>query len=534
MNPTRILRWAGALAVLGFVVLLPGMAMADNCDLKINPLDCQNTAWVTGGAAALAGAAAAAAASQQQKKQDQTVQITSPTDQDIIALTNARLVTPQVQPAGDPAERRPAARRLRVTGTATNSPTVTVNGRQVGAGGGNWQTELDIAGPGPLQITAVTQDGKGQHAITVHLIEVVIDPPAENAVVPLVANPAPGPPAINAVAQVVGHPNAQAVAQAPIAWQLRVGGYFRTRNGAAAWNAYTRDFAGNANAPNAFQPVFDELVGGWARLIATATVPGVVDGPAVVSDPRWFDIRGTNAAKADVQAFIRAQAPNLAAVLIQIMCHESLGHDFLQFRPNPERREPQDKRVPADLRPNRQPLRPVYGAPPAGIGIAQVDPAQFPAQHWDWHANVTAGIAAFQQKVAGAARLAANEQARVEAERVAAERMVNQARAAQNPPGPRLTIPRVAVPALTPDQLRREQIRRYNGGRNYRFDARVVVSGDALNAQVQGGRAWVEDPGTWESEAAWRNRGGVQVPRQWNPVAQDRLGYVNQVEQCQP
>jgi hypothetical protein len=37
-------------------------AFADNCDLTINPADCQNTAWVIGGAAGLAAAAAGAAA----------------------------------------------------------------------------------------------------------------------------------------------------------------------------------------------------------------------------------------------------------------------------------------------------------------------------------------------------------------------------------------------------------------------------------------------------------------------------------------
>lgn len=39
-----------------FLVLLAGPARADNCDLRINPEDCQNTAWTVGTVAATAAA----------------------------------------------------------------------------------------------------------------------------------------------------------------------------------------------------------------------------------------------------------------------------------------------------------------------------------------------------------------------------------------------------------------------------------------------------------------------------------------------
>lgn len=47
---------AVALACLTLVTLLSEPALADNCDLRINPEDCQNTAWTIGSVAAIAAA----------------------------------------------------------------------------------------------------------------------------------------------------------------------------------------------------------------------------------------------------------------------------------------------------------------------------------------------------------------------------------------------------------------------------------------------------------------------------------------------
>ena len=56
------LRVAGVLLLgAGSVLLLAPGAAADNCDLRINPEDCQNTAWTIGTAGAIAATAAVAA-----------------------------------------------------------------------------------------------------------------------------------------------------------------------------------------------------------------------------------------------------------------------------------------------------------------------------------------------------------------------------------------------------------------------------------------------------------------------------------------
>lgn len=48
--------FAVAFACLALVTVLAAPALADNCDLRINPEDCQNTAWTIGAVAALAAA----------------------------------------------------------------------------------------------------------------------------------------------------------------------------------------------------------------------------------------------------------------------------------------------------------------------------------------------------------------------------------------------------------------------------------------------------------------------------------------------
>ncbi|HEX9694864.1 MAG TPA: hypothetical protein VGB64_00960 [Actinomycetota bacterium] len=58
------MRRIAALTIMtgGFLLLLAGAALADNCDLRINPGDCQNTAWTVGTIATVAAAGAGAAA----------------------------------------------------------------------------------------------------------------------------------------------------------------------------------------------------------------------------------------------------------------------------------------------------------------------------------------------------------------------------------------------------------------------------------------------------------------------------------------
>ena len=133
-----------------------------------------------------------------------------------------------------------------------------------------------------------------------------------------------------------------------------------------------------------WQPEYTTILGGWGRLVVTASLPGVLDNP-VTSDPRWIIIPGANPGKAAVEAFIDDSAGDLADTVKHIDCWES-GRTFNQFNPAADRREPATTNIPADLRAqglNPAPRRPRFGPPPAGTGIAQLDPAAFPGQQWN-------------------------------------------------------------------------------------------------------------------------------------------------------
>jgi hypothetical protein len=459
--------------------------------------------------------------------------ITNLTDGSKIALTNTRLIVPQPNTN----ERKPRNRRLRVSGTASGSNAVDVNGQQVNVVNGSWNIELPIPGLGPFRITVSEQTSAGaaggQQTITVHIFEIAITRPSENQVFTLQHTP-PGMPRIEAEARINGHPSPNITSSTAFRWRLLIGGYYRTRPD-PRWESYERTINFNITGPGPWIPTFDEFIGGWGKLTLEADVPDAVDGPRVTSDPIWIDLQGGNPPRADVLGFIQANGGQDADIIAKIMCHES-AHNFLQFRGGPETREPEDARIPVDWRNPRRPLRPLYGAPPAGIGIAQLDPASFPASHWNWQTNVRDGISKHNSNRSAASTLHSREQQRVDRERHDAETRINQNRSQQQPSLPAITIPNtITVPILTPDRLRREKIRRYNGGRNYRFDAHYVITPNALNSPTPiGTQQWVEDPGTWESEQRWINRGGVTVRRIWNQLPGPRIGYVNSVEACNP
>ncbi len=90
-------------------------------------------------------------------------------------------------------------------------------------------------------------------------------------------------------------------------------------------------------------------------------------------------------------------------------------------------------------------MQPNFGAPPAGIGLTQLDPASFPEQQWNWKENVAGGVQVYQDGLAAAQQLRTNEQARLDGERNKALKLVNDTRAAQNPPLPPITVAPVFV-----------------------------------------------------------------------------------------
>ena len=277
-------------------------------------------------------------------------------------------------------------------------------------------------------------------------------------------------------------------------------------------------------------------MGGFGRLKVSAEVPGAVDNP-VVSDPRWITIPGANPDLAVAKAFVDQNEPVYADTVRHLFCWESKNHAWLQFDPASNAAEPASGNVPPDFAPNPGPLRPAFG-PPAGIGIAQLDPAQFPAQQWNWKENELGGIQTFHQKLAIAQAWRGREQQRLDSKRNAVLARANQNRAAQGLPP--TNGGRIVVPALTVQQLGRDAIRAYNGGHQYYFDAHYVLGANGISVAILGTRQWVESPGLrWSPQAgpnsntdpigylAW-----LTAPAAWVPVPPLNMPYVDQVMGC--
>lgn len=441
------------------------------------------------------------------------VKITSPTNNNIIALTDGAYLKPQPGPNG----RRPAHRTLTVTGTAPQSASdVTVNHVEAPVVNGAWTAQIPADQTGQLTVKASAQ-GKDD-SIRITLIDLKITSPAENAQKPLGAEPAL--PTIDGRVTVKGY--AQDTSAVTFKWTLQTRGRYVTSiivngNHAPQWHSYDETMAHGTTTgtASAWNPQDGTLVGGVGRLIVSARLPGVLDNP-ITSDPRWIDIPGTNPDVAVAKAFVDQHEAIYAGLVRHIIfCWESL-RTWHQFATHADQREGRSDNIPADWAPNPAPRRPLYG-PPAGIGIAQVDPAAFPAQQWNWQTNLLGGLAVFHQKLTSARGWAGREQQRLDHRRQAALAAAHQ---------PANAVPRLIVPALTDVQLQRETVRLYNGNHQFRFDADYIVrvgpGGPAV--VIVGTRQWVESPGHWRTPA------NLVQPSQWVPAANPN--YVNQVLGC--
>ncbi len=267
-----------------------------------------------------------------------------------------------------------------------------------------WSLRVPVAGTGKTTLAATDNAGATtDEAIT--LIDLVVASPVEHAVLPITA--APTMPRLGAMASIEGY--SRSISPVIFDWSFSTRGEYRDRCGhnpdalCGQWYPYEDDVASGATTgSNPWEGDFTTVQGGFGRLSVSAIIPGVLDEP-VRSEPRWIDIPGTNPSISAIEAFVSRQDHANASVEDKLFCHESA---FTQFNPAPDPREPATTSVPHNVGENPAPLQPLFGAQFAGIGIAQRDPSTFPAQQWDWQANVDAGIAVYQQGLAGAANMA--------------------------------------------------------------------------------------------------------------------------------
>ncbi|MCP2341564.1 hypothetical protein [Actinomadura rupiterrae] len=433
--------------------------------------------------------------------------ITGPVGGSIIALTDRTRVE---SPPPDKSS-VPGPYGLKVVGTLPCKCTVKVNGRAATVKGTGWHVVLPNVHPGPLDIDAVASDGKSEH-IQVTLIDLRVVTPKDRARLPVTG--APAMPALNATLEVAGFPGG--VPQTVnFSWTLQAFNRWviRPPKQKAQWKQGPLPLAQGTTVgvSAAWTPGYGgKLIGGWGRLVVKAALPGV-SGGTVTSSPRWFDMPGTDPVRGDLTDFIKASTGKnaaLATTITQIACKESHYRQFGAKSPAAAK----ETDIPSNL-PNPAANRPLFG-PPAGIGIMQLDPADYPTQQWNWKTNVLGGIALYNSQKGAASRYPGKVQAALNAQRDTIIRTVlptlNKQRAAHKPALPVLKpsdIPVATVPAFTADQLTQDAIRGYNGfvgkplkrgGKTtilhqFTFDARYSVTAD-LEVILAGSHTWKPTP----------------------------------------
>ena len=149
----------------------------------------------------------------------------------------------------------------------------------------------------------------------------------------------------------------------------------------------------------------------------SADLPGVLDDP-VQSEPRWINIPGNN--------------PDPAAVNDKVVSLDSADADTIEHifptraaakasttrssTPSPTGASRALLSSPPTGAPTRRSCNRSSARIPAGIGIAQDDPATFPAQQWNWIANVTRGVQVYRTGLGAAESLLQDEQDRLNSE----------------------------------------------------------------------------------------------------------------------
>lgn len=472
--------------------------------------------------------------------------ITSPAVDSIIALTDKKYLP--TQPTAS--QRVPADRYLVVKGTAKCAGPVDLTALPGAAKpaaakvtSGAWSAEVPLPpvnpkdpGPGLAKDTGsftltAAGTGCGTTSSTVTLLDLAVSSPGEGTSWAITT--APAMPEFNAKAQVIGDP--ADFSTLAMAWTLDLRGKYKDRSG---WHTYPQTLiTGTETGPETpwNPPSNSPIVGGIARLSVSASLPGVLDEP-VRSEPRWINIPGRNPLPAAVNEKVVGLDATNAPTIEHLFCWESGGRgvSYPQFNSAANQGEPAFTDIPADWKPNPPVLQPKYGAPPAGIGIAQLDPAQFSGQQWDWTRNVSGGVTMYRQDLAAAGKLRGLEQARLNSELTAAYTLVNKTRKAHHMAP--LPVPNPATVPAEPSYagvagVTADAITRYNTGVGWNlfyFNYQYIVSANDLSVETVGSLRWIAQDGKWKPSGNVHQAATLTKNPKWNPK------YVAIVEGCTP
>lgn len=440
-------------------------------------------------------------------------------------------------------------RFLTVKGTVKGAKEVKVNGVSAKVKDGNWTASGPVAAPGFLRLRATAVGTGVVHSINVAILGVFIEEPKQNAIFWIEPSP-PTMPSIKCRVKIMGLTDSKSVKELKFYWKLEIGGKYvkyvydktkKERN--AVWKEYYEEFKIDADdmPSDGYEVDFKEKIpsdrwyGGWGKLIVTAELNAKKSNWKVESIPCWIDIKGKNPNENVIIQFIKdnvdaLKLPDILTgfdntllkiqdIIVKIMRHES---KLRQFQENGIKEIENDTRI-KDA-PLKRPLncRPVFG-PPAGFGIAQRDPAEYPDEYWNWQKNVIAGIKIYKEDLGFTMKggLKSNYQSynnkgklitknlkvpglrKIEEERIEREKknleVYLKERTSKLPDIPEK--PKVAELEL--EQILRDATRHYNCGLNayqYYFDARYAVvkqMNGVFKVEIRGEKKWIETCGNW-------------------------------------
>lgn len=450
---------------------------------------------------------------------DTTVAITNLSDLQLIAITDPMMLSGQAAANG----RRPSKRILTVKGTAAGTATVFLKVARPAESyqtlsvdsTGRWTADVDVSSAAPLTLTASA--GMVSQTVQVHIIELVIDTPIEDARFQI-ANEPPAMPTIQCRAHLdygsdlLQKAFAKAItAEVSFTWKIDVGTFHVVRNPPPDdSHGHYEPFppfettSKSLNGLLPWIPEFPAIYGGWGKIVVSTDLHTPAGGTMhVVSDARWIDIYALNPSQADVIAYLTLIADNTRdvepatdvgpgttgitefTVMKKIIQHES---NWTQFDNAVKRRcyDPVDLRCPD---PGPKPGRPDFSCDPIGMGITKQDPGTFPLHAWNWHANVDAGVTEYRQKRSTFSHRITRQHWQNYVDQTAADAagVVNANRARHTPPLPALAPPRHHVPEPSPQQYLLDGLQWYNGGMGLRYDAAWVPrDGDGLDFQLNG------------------------------------------------
>ena len=313
--------------------------------------------------------------------------------------------------------------------------------------------------------------------------------------------------------------NAMLTKTAKIEWQLHIYGKYKISRG-GKWEQYHKSYTleTKLNEEGSFV-LGDYVIGGFCIVKAS-----LCTNTCILHQEQYIDIRGQNPTKESVQREIDDILTEKTSkdvydsdLIKKIICQES---SYRQFKKSAESREGLDIRLPKGSQ-NPKIYRPIFGFP-AGIGIAQLDPAsKFPDEHWNWKINLKKGIEIYYKKKKVAYKIYKNQQ---EILNYQLKSLIKKANLKRKELGQTELVEgdyQIDVESdyeLTDDQMKKNIVNLYNGGFSFKLDYIYSIN-ENHEIETSGTENWIEE----------RVR---RAGNKWVTITNGDQNYYNNVMSC--